>query len=124
MMRMLADGKVRWGFWPSGAAPAADVNGKGIWLASSGHSQDMESDDEPDVAVQHGHTRDVWESDEEQGDDVEYTDTEDDEANSAEDEEEVGHEATTTGRFAALDLGAESERGSDSEGTDERSMAR
>ena len=122
-MRMLADGKVRWGFWPRGAAPAADVNGEGIWLPSSGLSQEMESDDEPDVAVQHGHTGDVWESDEEEGDDVEYTDTEDEEADLAEEEEEEGHEATTAGRFAALDLEDETERGSDSEGNDERSMA-
>lgn len=50
-MRALADGRVRWGFWPPGATPVRD--GEGVCLgewSGDATSDDEDSDSELDVS--------------------------------------------------------------------------
>ncbi|KAL1409274.1 hypothetical protein Q8F55_006107 [Vanrija albida] len=57
MMRALADGRVRWGFWPPGAAPARDGEGicLGEWRGDATASESDEETDEEDGAEVHSH---------------------------------------------------------------------
>lgn len=99
MMRALADGRVRWGFWPAGGSE----EGKGIWLDST----PLEEQDEHHS----GSEGDAGEQPDES--------EESEESESEESEDEGGVKAkNNAGFFAALDVSddeSEEEEGSDSD---------
>lgn len=87
MMRALADGRVRWGFWPSGGSE----EGKGIWLDST----PLEERDEQDEARGSG-SEDEGSQDE--------SESESSESEESSDEDAGGFKAANNaGFFAALD---------------------
>lgn len=86
MMRALADGRVRWGFWPSGGSE----EGKGIWLDST-PLEEREDGEETRPAS------------EEEGSEEESEEEESEEEESSEDDKGGFKAANNAGFFAALD---------------------
>ena len=98
MLRALADGKVRWGFWPPGSCP--DRGNKGIWLDGVGNQaiQDDRSDS--------GTMESVSENGDMRFPDELKTDEDIEETERLEPEEDDEQEATgeLRGFFAALEV--------------------
>lgn len=87
MMRALADGRVRWGFWPSGGSE----EGKGIWLDST-PLEEREDGEETRPA-----------SEAENSDESEEEEEEVSEEESSEEDKGGFKAANSAGFFAALD---------------------
>jgi hypothetical protein len=90
MMRALADGRVRWGFWPPGAAPHRE--GCGLWL---GEWREHESD--PDHKHDDAVHQDLLDEDSDEEEEEEEEEATDDETDFA--------KANNASFFAALSLG-------------------
>ncbi|KDQ14426.1 hypothetical protein BOTBODRAFT_32560 [Botryobasidium botryosum FD-172 SS1] len=126
ILRMVAEGKVRWAFWPPTPAPETDTgnaarestDGNGIWIPEeAGHNID-EDDEEDDEEEDEDEGSAMADSDRrshtDMGDGVE-----DDDEDDGDDESGEGRAvkvATTSGRFAALGVGDD---GDDEESEDE-----
>jgi len=97
VLRALAEGRVRWAFWP----PGTDLSmvggaGDGIWISDGDDTVGVysESDGEEEVEGDHGS-----ESDEKDSQESDYPDEE-----GEEEEEAESNEASVGGRFGALAL--------------------
>lgn len=124
-MRNLADGRIRWGFFPPGAK--TDRTGKGIWLGGEADAVDEEDDDEdrdhhsiPDEDGLETEESDVSSDGETESKKVRWADGGDnspsEDATSDEDvEEEEGQRSTPGGFFAALDIDDASDNDEESE---------
>lgn len=133
VMRALADGRVRWGFWP----PGSDLSGRegsGIWLDDSSVEDKAEEagDHSGEEAVSESDDSDNNEEDEDEDDKYEEELRDEEDAQlPVEDgaEEEDGEDETDDdlagaakprgGFFAALDIGGEDEDDEDDEDEDE-----
>ena len=129
VMRALADGRVRWGFWP----PGSDLSGRegsGIWLddASVEDKADEAGDHSDEEAVSGSGDSDISEEDEDEDDKYEEELRDEEDAQSpvedGEEEEEgedesdddlAGAAKPKGGFFAALDIGGEDEDDEDEE---------
>ncbi|KAK4688597.1 large subunit GTPase 1, partial [Tremellales sp. Uapishka_1] len=85
IMRQLADGKIRWGFWPPGSEVESRA-GKGIWLGDFSHGdaevgsvgdESSEVEEEPEVGDGKSEDEDEEEEDEEEADEGEDDDEDD-----------------------------------------------
>ena len=100
-MRALADGRVRWGFWPPGEG--RDRDGKGIWLEGTGvldigdDNRSADEDEELEKVVSGEETEDV-EVEEEDGGSV---------------EEEIETIEKGRGFFGALELSSDDDTSGD-----------
>ncbi|KAH9857967.1 hypothetical protein C2E23DRAFT_156293 [Lenzites betulinus] len=132
VLRALAEGRIRWAFWPPGTDPAMikahqPVESAGIWVAQ-GHVDvdidvDFDHDNDHDEEHHHGTSGEDSEEDSEVDDEDEDEDSDADAIDEGEeDEDEVpagrgrGATATTTGRFGALLLDDDADDVDDSEG--------
>lgn len=116
VMRFLADGKIRWGFWPPGSQQ--DRSGSGIWLGEDdgvidgGEGEDAQSeaedemlsvtesdDDAHDQVNGKTDNEDQDEDEDERDNDGSHDDEDDDDG---EEEESEDRPAEATGFFAAL----------------------
>ncbi|KAI0068111.1 P-loop containing nucleoside triphosphate hydrolase protein [Artomyces pyxidatus] len=113
VLRALAEGKIRWAFWPPGSEAAAiDQPGNGIWIpAAEGYDDDALSDSED-------------ERDEEEGGNEDDDDGDDEEVTIVSSDEENDGMAAKFGRFALLggddadDDSNQSESGDDSDNSE------
>lgn len=99
VLRGLAEGRIRWAFWPPGTDPSIPGEaGDGIWISTDGDAaeHDLESDGEEEGVEQDR----ASESDEEGSERDDLLDEEEEE----EGEEEESNEAGIGGRFGALAL--------------------
>lgn len=108
MLRALAEGRVRWGFWPPGSDPHRD--GCGLWLEEWSEGTDSESDYELKAPREQSRLREH--SDAEGGDEAE------EDEGSSEDETEFT-KANRAGFFAALSPDEGDDDDDDDEGEDE-----
>ena len=120
VLRALAEGKIRWGFWPPGTDLSLvegnileeDKKGNGIWIRSSEGlvSQDYDWDNESDYESDDGREDKNTRGDESE-EDVLHDDeeVEGDEEEDEEDSEEERPSVTTTGRFGALSFDEDSD---------------
>lgn len=133
VMRYLADGKVRWGFWPPETQP--EENGNGIWLGEDeveadgqdaprqrGFYSEEEEEDDGSEVEQVGEGEGLEVSDGEEEDDEGVDDNEEEEED--DEEERVVAKATAggaSGFFAALALddGDEDDEADDNDEDDE-----
>jgi hypothetical protein len=129
VMRALADGRVRWGFWP----PGSDLSGRegsGIWLddASVDDKAEEAGDHSDEEALSESGDSDISEEDEDEDDRYEEELRDEEDAQSPVEEEEEGEEGEDEsdddlagaakpkgGFFAALDIGGEDEDENDEE---------
>ncbi len=103
-MRALADGRVRWGFWPPDSDPERE--GIGIWLEGTGLNDEKDDDSEVGIA-ETASEKAIGEDADEQGEDEDETEEGDeDEAGEEgeEAEEVVANKRNNGGFFAALNL--------------------
>jgi hypothetical protein len=107
-MRLLADGKIRWCFWPPNAESLQDRQELGIWIGDFMPDVVETEDDYSDHELTHETT-------------AGETITEEDEEDEDEDEEseDEGPSAQATSFFAALDVEDDDEEETDSEESDE-----
>ena len=114
-MRALADGRVRWGFWPSGMG--LDREGIGIWLEGIGTEHEMEDGKDGVSEVETAET--LSEGGEDVSDDLEDEEAEegDEQEKDAvtDDEEGQAGKGRGGGFFAALDTSSGEEVGTDEE---------
>lgn len=116
VLRALAEGRIRWAFWPPGAAPdvtAADL-GHGVWIEGedAGMTDDESGDGEEDEKRAGAESDGDARSDE--GDDDSDEDEEDDK-DDAEAEAAPVAVASTGGRYGALTIDDASEEEEDSD---------
>ena len=96
VLRALAEGRVRWAFWPPGTEPSIlSEAGDGIWIPSGDDTVGVDSESDGEEGVERDR---VSESDEEGS-------QQDDSLDEEEEEEEADlNEASVGGRFGALAL--------------------
>jgi hypothetical protein len=113
VMRALADGRVRWGFWPHGA-DLSDREGKGIWLDTVSGGELGEASGE-ERGLEGSETLSDVEEDSGSGGEDESDDVEDDEQTGDEDvgEEPMAVRENRGGFFAALDGGSDEDEDDD-----------
>jgi hypothetical protein len=131
VMRFLADGKIRWCFFPPNTS--TDRTGKGIWLGGAGVEGDVPEDSDGATTP----IQDISSEEEDDDSDVEVTnsqktktvqfdveESDDEEGEEDEEEEDDSDEATGTGGgkargfFAALQLEDQSDSDDDEEVND------
>ena len=120
-MRNLADGRIRWGFFP----PDSDIDrtGKGIWLGGEADVVEEEDDEDADQELTDDEDGRGDESEDSYGSsqaesDVEGRQEHEDEQASevaSSDGDEPGKNAAPGGFFAALDIGDDTDVSEDSE---------
>lgn len=113
---MVAEGKVRWAFWPPSARPPTSTAENGIWIPGEpGQHIEDDSDEDEDEDDEDDGTDDTSDDHGSEGD-AEYRSDDGEET----EEDKVPLGVGTRGRFAALNLRVRGESESDDGAEEER----